>query len=110
MPTIESLMSMLPEMFEADRVIGVDKIIQFNVTGLQTSHWTVTVKDGRLNVTKGIHPKPELTIVANSNDLLDIANGKLDPVQAYTQNKLHVTGDPMEAEKLVHLFRIKEHA
>lgn len=110
MPTIESLMSMLPGMFEADKAKGVDTIIQLNVTGLQTSHWTIQIKNGKLNVTKGIHTNPQLTIGADSNDLLDLANGKLEPGKAFTQGKLHVKGDVTEAAKLIQLFRVREHA
>lgn len=110
MPTIESLMSMLPGFFEADKAIGTDTIVQLNVTGLQTSHWTIEIKNGKLSATKGIHPNPKLTLSANSNDILDIANGKLEPGAAFTQGKLHIDGDVTEAAKLIQLFRLKEHA
>jgi putative sterol carrier protein len=110
MPTIESLMSMLPGMFEAEKAIGSDAIIQLNITGLQTSHWTIEIKNGKLSVAKGIHPTPKLTLTADSNDILDLANGKLEPGKAFTQGKLHVKGDVTEAARLIQLFRVREHA
>ncbi len=110
MPTIESLMSTLPEMFEADKAIGADTVIQLNITGLQTSHWMLEIKKGKLNVAKGIHPEPKLSITADSNDILEIATGKLDPVGALAQGKLHVKGDPTQATKIIQMFRIREHA
>jgi putative sterol carrier protein len=110
MPTIESLMSMLPGMFEAEKAIGSDAIIQLNITGLQTSHWTIEIKNGKLSVAKGIHPTPKLTLTADSNDILDLANGKLEPGKAFTQGKLHAKGDVTEAARLIQLFRVREHA
>ena len=108
--TIESLINMLPGAFQAENIKGVDTVIQLDVTGMQFSHWNVVIKNGKLAVAKGLHPAPELTITASTNDLIDIADGKLDPAQAFMQGKIKVKGDLTEAAQLLKLFRIKEHA
>ena len=108
--TIESLINMLPGAFQAENIKGVDTVIQLDVTGMQFSHWNVVIKNGKLAVAKGLHPAPELTITASTNDLIDIADGKLDPAQAFMQGKIKVKGDLKEATHLLQLFRIREHA
>ena len=108
--TIESLLAMMPGAFQADKAKGVNTVIQLIVTGAQAGQWNVVIKDGKLNVAKGTHAAPELTITADTADILDVANGKIDPTKAFMQGKAKVKGDLTEAIKLIQLFRLKEHA
>jgi putative sterol carrier protein len=103
--TIESLLAMLPKNYDASQAKGVDTIIQLNVTGSQAGQWNVIVKDGKLNVAKGTHAAPELTVTADTADILAVANGELDPMKAFMQGKAKVTGDMSEAMSLIKLFK-----
>ena len=105
--TIESLIAMLPGAFQASNVKVADTAIQLEVTGSQAGNWNVVVKDGKLNVVKGTHADPELTITADTADILDVAEGKLDPTKAFMQGKVKVKGDLTEATKLIQLFTPK---
>jgi putative sterol carrier protein len=107
---IEGLIAMLPAAFQAEHAKGVDTVIQLNVTGLQMGHWNFVIKDGKLTTAKGIHPAPKVTITASTDDIVAVADGKLDPAQAFSQGKAKVAGDLNEAVQLIQLFRIKEHA
>jgi predicted lipid carrier protein YhbT len=53
-----------------------------NVTGSQVGQWNVVVKDGNVNVAKGTHAAPEMTVTADIADILAIADGRLDPTTA----------------------------
>jgi putative sterol carrier protein len=52
----------------------------------------------------GTHPSPELTVTADTADVLVVADGKLDPTQAFMQGKAKVKGDLTEALDLVKVF------
>jgi putative sterol carrier protein len=58
-------------------------------------------------VTKGILPNPEITVGADTADILAVAEGKLDPMKAFMLGKLKVKGDMTEVMKLVQLFTKK---
>jgi putative sterol carrier protein len=102
--TIEGLIAMLPKTLPGDKAKRADTIIQLNVTGSQAGQWNVVVKDGKVDVAKGAHPAPEITLTADTADILAVAEGKQDPTQAFMQGKLKVQGDMSEAMELVKLF------
>jgi putative sterol carrier protein len=104
--TIESLLAMLPRQFQPDQAEGVDTVIQLNVTGSQAGQWTVVIKDGKLDVVQGTHPAPQLSVTADTVDILAVANGELDPMNAFMQGKVQVSGDVTKAMSLVRLFNI----
>jgi len=104
--TIESLLAMLPSKFQADKAKGADTVIQLDVTGSQAGQWNIVIKDGKLNVAKGTHAAPELTVAADTADILAVANGELDPTKAFMQGKAKVKGDLTEAMGLIKLFKL----
>jgi putative sterol carrier protein len=102
--TIESLIAMIPKSLPGDKAKQADTIIQLDVTGSQAGQWNVVVKDGKVDVAKGVHPAPEITVTADTADILAVADGKLDPTQAFMQGKAQVKGDLSEAMDLVKVF------
>ena len=102
--TIESLISMIPKTLPGDKGKRADTVVQLNVTGSQAGQWNIVIKDGNVNVAKGTHPAPELTVTADTADVLAVADGKMDPTQAFMQGKAKVQGDISEAMELVKVF------
>jgi putative sterol carrier protein len=102
--TIEGLLAMIPKTLPGDKAKQADTVIQLNVTGSQAGQWNVVVKDGNVNVAKGVHPAPEITLTADSADILAVADGKQDATQAVMQGKLKVQGDMAEAMELFKIF------
>ena len=62
------------------------------------------IKDGKVDVAKGTNPAPELTVTADTADVLAVADGKLDPKMALLQGKAKVKGDMSEVMELVKVF------
>lgn len=87
-----------------DNAKRADTVIQLNVTGSQAGQWNVVIKDGNVNVAKGTHATPEITVTADTADILAVAEGKLDPIQAFMPGKAKVQGDLAEAMELVKIF------
>jgi putative sterol carrier protein len=102
--TIESLIGMIPKTLPGEKGKNVDTVVQLNVTGSQAGQWNVAIKDGKVNVAKGTHAAPELTVTADTADVLAVANGQLDPTQAFMQGKAKVQGNLSEALELVKVF------
>lgn len=103
--TIESLIAMIPKTLPGDKAKNVDTIIQLNVTGSQAGESNAAIKDGKVNVVKGVHAAPELTVTADTADILAVADGRLDPTTAFMQGKAKVKGDLTEVLGLVDLFK-----
>ena len=102
--TIESLIAMIPKTLPGEKAKRAETTIQLNVTGSQAGQWNVVIKDGKVNVAKGTHPTPEITVTADTADVLAVADGKLDATQAFMQGKAKVKGDLSEALELVKVF------
>ena len=105
--TIEGLLETLPGTFEAAKIQGVNTSVQMNITGNESGDWHVVTKDNKLTVTKGVLPDPEITVAADSADIIAMAEGKLDPLKAYMLGKIKVKGNMSEVMKLVQLFMKK---
>jgi putative sterol carrier protein len=95
---------MIPKTLPGEKAKHADTVIQLNVTGSQAGQWNVLIKDGKVNVAKGTHATPEITVTADTADVLAVADGKLDPTQAFMQGKAKVKGDLTEALELVKVF------
>ena len=102
--TIESLIAMIPKTLPGEKAKSANTVIQLNVTGSQAGQWNVVIKDGNVSVAKGTHASPEITVTADTDDVLAVADGKLDPMQAFMQGKAKVQGDLSEAMELAKAF------
>ena len=86
--TIEGLIAMAPKSFQVDQAKGVNASVQLNVTGSQAGQWNAEIKDGKV-----------------TDDILAVAEGKLDPAKAFMMGKAKVEGDMTEIMKLLPLFK-----
>jgi len=104
--TISDLMERLPEAFQPDKAVGVDAVIQFNLTGENGGDGYITIKDGAIKVDSGTIENPKLSISADAQDMLDIFTGKLNAMAAFSGGKLKLSGDLGLSMKLMNFFKI----
>jgi putative sterol carrier protein len=104
--TVSEFMARMGSAIIPAKAAGIDAAIQFKLTGAQPSDWVVTIKDGKCTVGQGLAPAPKLTISADSANFVKIFSGQTDPMQAFMQGKLKVTGDMSLAMKLMGLFKM----
>lgn len=90
----------LPQRFKADKAVGVDVIVQVNITGSNSGSWTAKVKDQKLEVTEGVCSSPTLTLQMADRDFVDLVNGKLSPEKAFFTGKVQFKGNIALAIKL----------
>lgn len=68
----------------------------------------VEVKDGQLYVEPYEYYDKHANFIASTDTFRQIAEGKLDPVKAYTTNKLRVEGDIDKALRLKEIIDLKK--
>ncbi len=98
---------MMPEAFNAEKSAGKDLVFQFNISGSGGGNWFVTVKDGACSVQDGQAVKPTTTIKMADGDFVQLIQGKLDGMQAFSSGKLKVEGDIMKSQLIGKLFTFK---
>ncbi|KXK15257.1 MAG: sterol-binding domain-containing protein [Chloroflexi bacterium OLB14] len=105
--TVAQLMEKMPAAFMPEKAAGLDAVIQFKFTGAEAGEWYAVIKDGKVDVSKGEHASPKMTLTADSSDYVKIFTGELDGMQAFMQGKLKLAGDLNLAMKLTQMFKIK---
>jgi putative sterol carrier protein len=89
----------------ADAAAGVDVVFQYNIGGEGGGDWYCVIADGGCRVQTGAHEKPICTLMMEAADFLDMMNGKLAAMQAYTSGKLKISGDIMKSQLIEKLFK-----
>jgi putative sterol carrier protein len=105
--TVAQLMEKMPGAFIPEKAAGLDAVIQFKFTGTEAGDWYAVIKDGKVDVSKGEHASPKMTLTADSTDYVKIFTGELDGMQAFMQGRLKLAGDLNLAMKLTQMFKIK---
>jgi 3-hydroxy-3-methylglutaryl CoA synthase/NAD(P)-dependent dehydrogenase (short-subunit alcohol dehydrogenase family)/putative sterol carrier protein len=95
----------MPEAFRPEKAAGVNVVFQFAISGPGGGDWVVAVKDGTCRVEAGKAEKPTTTIIMADSDFLQLIEGKLDGMQAYSSGKLKVEGDLMKSQLIGKLFK-----
>jgi NAD(P)-dependent dehydrogenase (short-subunit alcohol dehydrogenase family)/acyl dehydratase/putative sterol carrier protein len=95
----------MPDAFVADAAAGVDVVFQYNIGGEGGGDWYCVIADGSCRVQAGAHEKPICTLMMEAADFLDMMNGKLAAMQAYTSGKLKISGDILKSQLIEKLFK-----
>ncbi len=102
---LQALMQQAINAFQPEKAAGINAKIQFHITGSQGGDWVATIQDQKLTVDPGTTPNPNLTLSADTVDIFNLVNGKLNPMTAYMQGKVQIKGDMGLAMRLASLFK-----
>ena len=102
--TISELFEMMPGRFNAEAASGMNKTIQWNITGEESGVWAFQIENGAGRVIPGGIENPDITFTVSGKNWLAIAEGKLDSMKAFMTGKLKVKGDMTMAVKMSQLF------
>ena len=105
--TIQELMNRMPKAFLPDQAEGVNAVIQYHLTGEEGGDWVVTIRDGKCTVETGTTENPTMTLMADSQVYKDIVLGKLDPMAAFMQQKVKLSGNLNLALGLTKYFKMR---
>ena len=104
--TIEETMKGLQEHFNPDAAAGLNKTIQFNISGDNANNWAIKIANQACELIPGGVEKPDLTVSLADKDWIAIVERKLDPMTAYMTGKLKTTGDMGLAMRIPTLFKL----
>ncbi len=90
----------LPKRFNAAKAVGIDVLVQVNITGIDGGMWGVTIKDQKLEVKEGPAQSPTLSLTMSDKDFVDLINGKTSAEKAFFGGKIKFKGNLALALKL----------
>jgi putative sterol carrier protein len=105
MPTVEEVFAAMPASFQKDAAAGMNAVYQFDITGDGGGKWYAAIADGELEVVKGEHESPNITLTMADEDYLAMIAGTLAGQAAFMTGKLKIKGDMSLAMKLDSLFK-----
>lgn len=93
--TYEELVQKIKDIADASDASAIQEHIafQFNIEGEAEGAFYLEVKDGTADVQPYEYYDRDVLITSTADTLLEIMDGKLDPVLAFTIQKIRVEGD-----------------
>jgi putative sterol carrier protein len=104
---VSEVFDAMPEALVADAAAGVDVIFQYSISGDGGGDWFCSIRNGKCRVEAGHHEGPSCTLKMRDSDFLDLMNGRLPAMQAYTSGKLRIEGDIIKSQLIEKCFRFK---
>ena len=105
--SVPAIFEAMPDAFVPEAAGGVNVVFQYNISGKGGGDWYCAITDSTCTVESGTHDKPTCTLKIADTDFIDMMNGRLVPMQAYTSGKLKIEGDIMKSQLIEKLFRMK---
>jgi putative sterol carrier protein len=90
----------LPETFDGSKAAGLTAVVQFVIQGDNGGDWYMSIRDGKLDVGRGIAESPHITLTMKDADYVALVNGKLSGQKAFMTGKLKFKGDMTLGMKL----------
>lgn len=75
------------------KVQGITGIFLFDLSGEGGGKYAVGIKDGVISMEDPAKVTPNVTLAMAAQDLIAMANGQLNPVSAFMQGKIRISGD-----------------
>lgn len=100
------LIEMIPGAFMPEKAGGVSAVVLFQVSGEGGGDWTMRIENGSCAVNEGKADSYDLKLEGDAQDALDVFAGKLDPMKAYMQGKIHLSGNMLLAMRIFGLFQV----
>lgn len=106
--TSAELFEAMPGRFNAAAAAGLNKTLQWNITGDDPGVWAFQMAGGVGTLIPGGVEKPDATFTTSSKVWIDIAEGRLDSTKAFMTGKLKVSGDLTLAIKVPQFFPVEK--
>lgn len=102
--TVAETFEAMKGLFNPTAAAGLNKTIQWNISGEDAGKWAVKIVNQTCEVIPGGVEKPDLTLSMLDKDWLAIADGKLNAIQAFTTGKVKAAGDLSLAMRVNNIF------
>jgi putative sterol carrier protein len=98
--TCEKIFGSYSDRFQAETAGDWETVIQFVCEGEGGGKWVLTVADGKATVAEGEVDDPKATLTVPAEVWVGIHTGEVNPMMAFTQGQLKVTGNMGDVMKL----------
>lgn len=98
--------STLPSRFVPSAAVGLDAVFQWELSGEGGGTWHAVVRDGTLDVQAGPHEHPGVTLALSAGDYVEMVNGRLNGMVAFTSGRARMAGDMKLAMRMKDLFPV----
>jgi putative sterol carrier protein len=95
----------LPHRFRADAAETVDIVFQFSISGRKGGDWHCIIKDRTCRIGSGLHDQAACTLKMKDTDFVDLMQGKLPAMLAFSSGKLTIEGDLLKSQLIEKLFK-----
>ena len=93
-PTMKEVFEVIfPSMMTAEKAKAVNGIVQFRITSDDGGDWWMDFTRESDWVRAGVNPDANCTLTVAGKDWREILLGRLDPVSAFFQQKIKLSGD-----------------
>jgi hypothetical protein len=107
---LEGIFWQIPQRFDPSRSAGIDATVRWSISGRAdggVDTYELQIADERCRVHRGYSGRrAHVTISLSGVELVQLAVGNSDPMQAYFKRRIKLSGDIMLAAKLAKLFRV----
>lgn len=83
---------------ERSKMIALDAVFQFNLTGSEEGSWFVDLKEGATG--GGNHDSADCTVTLDADDFISLYNGDVEGAMLFMSGKLQIDGNMGLALKL----------
>ena len=102
--SVKEVFERMPQTFIKEKAVGLNAVVQFDITGEGGGRWIAAITDGELSVSEGERSDPNLTLTAGAEDYLAISTGRLSGQLAFMTGRIRAKGDLGLAMKMQLLF------
>ena len=103
----EEVANIFPEMvahFIPEKAEGIEATVQFDLSGDNGGQYWLTIANKTVAVGQGAVENPKMTIKGSADDYAAMAQGTLNPMQAFMSGRIKIQGDMGLAMKFMSLF------
>lgn len=104
--SIDELLDLYPEYFNAAAAEGVDGVVQLDLSGEGGGQYVLTIRDQELDVAEGTHEDPTVTIKTTAERWLQVNRGEANPMTLMMTGRLSIDGSLSMATKFQSLFDV----
>lgn len=91
--SIQELIESMPASFRPEKAGSAKAAIKLVMTGDESGEWGLEIADGKCVIPEEFTEKPDVTVTMAGTDFVSLANGQLNPVQAFMGGKIKIAGN-----------------
>lgn len=91
--TVAHWFDTLPQRFDETAVGNLEAVMQFHIQGESGQMSYIHIRQGKLTVRQGQHPRPTISLTATATDFLSMVNGDAQPIDLFKAQRLQVAGN-----------------